>query len=199
MPSSHILARVHAILARRVVRFALVGAVGIPINVGFLWLFHSGLHVHTLLAWLMAFECSALINFYANQRFTYRDQTHVRGVEWVWRSLRAQLSSISGVAINALVFALLLSSGLRYLEADAGGIVAAFACNFFIANRFVFTPASSVSASTLATTGGSGRAGLSRSPRTGQVGPVELTLDTGRDGDHARVVLGSLASVEEMA
>jgi putative flippase GtrA len=129
------------LLRQRVVRFALVGAVGIPVNVGLLWLFHKGLHLQIIVAWLWAFEMSALLNFYANQRFTYREQTHVHGNEWLKRAFRAQLSSASGVLVNAAVFALLLGAGIRYLEADAGGIVAAFFANFAVASRFVFTPA----------------------------------------------------------
>jgi putative flippase GtrA len=131
------------LLRKRIVRFALVGAVGIPVNVGLLWLFHNSLHLQTIVAWLWAFELSALLNFYANQRFTYREQTHVRGSEWLKRALRAQISTTSGVLVNAAVFALLLGAGIQYLEADAGGIVAAFLANFAIANRFVFTPARS--------------------------------------------------------
>ncbi|MDB5059731.1 MAG: GtrA family protein [Chloroflexi bacterium] len=137
-----------SLLRLRVVRFALVGAVGIPVNVGLLWLFHKGLHVQTIVAWLWAFELSALLNFYANQRFTYREQTHVRGKEWLKRAFRAQISSSSGVLINAAVFGLLLGMGIRYLEADAGGIVASFFANFLIANRFVFTPARSAADAT---------------------------------------------------
>jgi putative flippase GtrA len=92
-------------------------------------------------AWAAAFECSALLNFYANQRFTYWEQTHVRGVEWLKRALRAQLSSISGVLVNIGVFGLLLATHVQYLGADVAGIVAAFSINFLLANWFVFTPA----------------------------------------------------------
>ena len=195
MPLPRIPARLEAVLARRVVRFAIVGAAGIPINVGFLWLFHSGLRVHTLLAWLMAFECSALINFYGNQRFTYHEQTHVRGIEWLWRALRAQLSSISGVVVNASIFGLLLALGLRYLEADAGGIVGAFACNFFIANRFVFTPAvpSSEASPSRAL------ADLGWPSRSLLAGSGERVSVAGYDGDLTRSGLGSLAPLEELA
>ncbi len=188
-----------ATLARRVVRFALVGAVGIPVNVGFLWLFHRELRVNTVLAWLMAFECSALINFYANQRFTYHDQTHVRGIEWMWRALRAQLSSISGVAINAFAFGLLLASGLHYLEADMGGIVAAFACNFFLASRFVFTPAPE---EVQVGPGNAARRARARGARVTSAGTLaggEGQLGGGQDGDRVRRSVGSLSPAEELA
>lgn len=191
MPFRGIQARVEAILARRVVRFALVGGIGVPINVAFLWLFHSKFHIDTLIAWLMAFECSALVNFYANQRFTYHEQTHVQGVEWLWRAFRAQLSSLSGVVVNALIFGLLLAAGLHYLEADTGGIIAAFSCNYFIANKFVFTPAAAsmgVIASDMI-----GRATVSGHSS----GAAEVIA--GQEGEHIRHGLVSLAAVEEIA
>ena len=199
MPFQGFCARADSILARRVARFALVGTIGVPINVGFLWLFHREFRLGTLIAWVMAFECSALINFYANQRFTYHDQTHVRGVEWLWRALRAQLSSVSGVVVNALIFGLLLASGLHYLEADAGGIVGAFACNFFIANRFVFTPAIQGSENSFATGAGGASHRLRRDAKADQVGAVDLAMRLGQEGEHARRILGSLAQVEEIA
>lgn len=122
------------------VRFALVGGVGIPINMSFLWLFHALLHMPLAIAWICAFEPSALINFYANQRFTYHEQTHVRGWAWLTRALKAQASSLTGLAVNALSVALLIHLGMHYLTADAAGIVISFSVNFLLANRFVFTP-----------------------------------------------------------
>jgi len=129
-----------ALLQQRLIRFALVGGLGIPINMAFLWFFHSVLRMPLVPAWICAFEPSALINFYANQRFTYHEQTHVRGWEWPVRALKAQASSLSGQVVNVLVFASLVALGLHYLPADAAGIIAAFSVNFLIANRFVFTP-----------------------------------------------------------
>lgn len=132
------------LLRQRMVRFALVGGAGIPINMGFLWLFHAVLHLPLAIAWVCAFEPSALINFYANQRFTYHEQTHVRGGAWLTRALKAQASSLTGLAVNALSVALLIHLDVHYLAADAAGIVISFSVNFLLASRFVFTPARTV-------------------------------------------------------
>jgi dolichol-phosphate mannosyltransferase len=132
---------IRTLLRRRLVRFALVGGAGIPINMAFLWFFHSLLRMPLAPAWICAFEPSALINFYANQRFTYHEQTHLRGWDWPMRALKAQASSLSGQVVNVLAFALLMALGVHYLPADAAGIVVAFTANFLLANRFVFTPA----------------------------------------------------------
>jgi putative flippase GtrA len=82
-----------------------------------------------------------LINFYANQRFTYGEQTHLRGWDWPIRAAKAQMSSLSGLLVNVSAFTLLMHFGMHYLPADAAGIVAAFSVNFMVSNRFVFTPA----------------------------------------------------------
>lgn len=125
----------------KLVRFALVGGFGIPLNMSLLWLLHAALHVPLVAAWVLAFEPSAMVNFYANQRFTYREQDHLRGWDWPKRALKAQASQLSGQTVNVLTFALALHLGLHYLVADASGIVVAFSVNFLLANRFVFTPA----------------------------------------------------------
>ena len=134
-----------ALLRLRMVRFALVGGLGIPLNMALLWWFHAVLRLPVLPAWVLAFEPSVLVNFYANQRFTYYEQRHLRGWEWPRRALKAQASSLSGQVVNVITFALLLHLGLAYLPADAAGIVTAFSVNFALANRFVFTPAPSPS------------------------------------------------------
>jgi putative flippase GtrA len=132
---------IRSLFARRAIRFALVGGFGIPINMGFLWFFHAFLGMPIVPAWACAFEPSALINFYANQRFTYHEQDHLRGWDWPVRALKAQASSLSGQVVNISVFAVLMAAGVHYLPADAGGIIVAFSVNFLLANRFVFTPA----------------------------------------------------------
>ena len=135
------------LLRVRIVRYALVGGIGIPVNLlalaVFLRLF--GEHLYPL-ASACAFEVSTTINFVLNQFFTYSEQKHLRGWDWPKRALRAQVASLSALAI-AYVIALGLKYGLHaspYL-ANAGGIVCAFFYNFSIANRFVFRPAPVVS------------------------------------------------------
>jgi putative flippase GtrA len=131
----------NAVVGLRVVRFALVGGIGVPINLTLLWFFHGVLRMPIVPAWICAFAPSSLLNFYINQRFTYREQTHVRGWDWPVRALKAQATSLTGQAVNVGVFAALLSLRVHYLPADAAGIAASFMVNFVIANQFVFTAA----------------------------------------------------------
>ncbi len=131
------------LLRRRIVRYALVGGIGIPVNLLalaiFLHLFGDGLYP---LASACAFEVSTTVNFVLNQLFTYSEQKHLRGWDWPKRALKAQATSLSALAMTWAI-GLALKYGLHanpYL-ANAVGIVCSFAYNFTISNRFVFRPA----------------------------------------------------------
>lgn len=130
----------HLILGKRMVRFALVGGICIPVDMALIWFFRAVVGLPMLPAWICAFEPSVLLNFYGNQRFTYAEQDHLRGWDWVTRAMKALLSSLSGQVVNLSVFGVLLALHVPYLAADALGICTAFFANFLIANRFVFTP-----------------------------------------------------------
>ncbi len=133
---------IQRLLARRIVRYALVGGIGIPVNDAALFIFsHLGVSPYPL-AFALAFEVSTTVNFVLNQTFTYGEQKHLKGWEWPKRALRAQITSLTAFGF-ALSIALLLFYGLhvsRYV-ANPIGIVGAFLLNFKIANRFVFRPA----------------------------------------------------------
>lgn len=128
-------------------RYALVGGIGIPVNLLALALFLHLLGERLFpLASACAFEVSTTINFVLNQLYTYGDQKHLRGWGWPKRALKAQLASLSALAI-AYVAALVLKYGLHvnpYL-ANTCGIASAFFYNFAIANHFVFRPAPAIS------------------------------------------------------
>ncbi|MGH2388524.1 MAG: GtrA family protein [Chloroflexota bacterium] len=130
-----------AFVRLRIFRFALVGGIGVPINLALLWFFHGVLRMPIIPAWICAFEPSSLLNFYLNQRFTYREQTHLRGWDWPVRALKAQATSLTGQVVNVMVFAALLALHVHYLPADTAGIATSCMVNFGIANQFVFTAA----------------------------------------------------------
>jgi len=150
-PIDELVLSVRPLLGRRIVRYALVGGIGIPINVLAYALFRLLLGVRLdPLDSALAFEVSTTINFVLNQLFTYSDQKHLRGWDWPRRALTAQAASLSALALSWAI-----AQGIKYvLEgqghhegyipylAQAMGIVAVFVYNFSIANRFVFRPAS---------------------------------------------------------
>ncbi|GCE07303.1 GtrA family protein [Dictyobacter aurantiacus] len=142
----------------RIVRYGLVGGIGIPINVVALFIFqhllsifhltvnfswfghHSSVNLLYALASACAFEVSTTINFLLNQIFTYGEQ-RLHGWHWVRRALKAQLTSLSALLLSFTI-GLVLVYGLHVNEylANPIGIIVVFIYNFFISKRFVYRP-----------------------------------------------------------
>ena len=132
----------------RIVRYGLVGGIGILINEGALFCF---LHLLGLAissksvflypaSWVCAFEISNLTNFTLNQLFTYREQVKdIHGWEWVRRALKGQLTSISAMFISlAVSWSLYFLFHTDEYLASLIGMVVQFFYNFFISNKLVF-------------------------------------------------------------
>ncbi len=139
-----IVAFVRSLLQRRVVRYAIVGAIGVPINLGFLFVFGALLHGRLDGAWAdrlasaLAFEASAVINLVGNQLFTYHEQKHVSGREWLRRGIKLQMANITlAWLITQLVREI---GGVNKYLAQALGIGGKFIFSFLFANRFVYRP-----------------------------------------------------------
>lgn len=129
-----------ALLVKRLFRYALVGGIGIPINLVAYALFrHLFGEQLDFLASICSFEVSTTINFVLNQTFTYSEQTHLRGWDWPRRWAAAQTTSVSG-----LVLTVAIAQGLQHLLgvnpylAQACGIIVTFFYNFVVSRRFVF-------------------------------------------------------------
>ncbi len=138
------------LLRIRIVRYALVGGVGIPIQVLALYIFNTLLGMvispKSLLLYAVAsacaFEVSNIINFVLNQFFTYSEQRrHIHGWEWPRRIAKGQLTSLSSLLISYLTaLALVYFLHVNEYLANPAGIILAFAYNFFISNKLVFRP-----------------------------------------------------------
>ena len=126
----------------RVIRYGLVGGIGIPVNDLALLLFMSLMHGFYPLASACAFEVSTTINFVLNQLFTYSEQSqHLSGWGWVRRAGKAQLTSLSALLLSYLVaLAFVKFFHVNVYVANPIGIVVAFVYNYFISKRLVFRP-----------------------------------------------------------
>ena len=124
----------------RIIRYGLVGGIGIPINDLALLLFMSLMNGFYPLASACAFEISTTINFVLNQLFTYSEQRqHLSGWSWVKRAGKAQLTSLSALLLSYLVaLALVKFFQVNVYIANPAGIVVAFVYNFFISKKLVF-------------------------------------------------------------
>lgn len=125
----------------RWMKFNLVGAVGIAVQVGVLATLRSWLKVDYLLATGLAVEVAVIHNFFWHERFTWQD----RPAGWLLRSLvRLAKFNVSngGVSIvgNILVMRLLVGEfSLNYVVANMVGVVLCSLMNFLLGDKFVFS------------------------------------------------------------
>ncbi len=130
----------------RFVRYGLVGAIGVPINLGFLVLFSALLRGRLDSVWAdrlasaLAFEASAIINLVANQLFTFGEQKHVRGWEWLRRGIKLQTANITLAWIITQIIKEL--GGVNKYLAQVLGIGGKFVFSYLFASRFVYKPLS---------------------------------------------------------
>lgn len=120
----------------RLLKFALVGAVGIGVQLGVLTAL-TAMRINYLPATALGVECALVHNFFGHQHFTWTD-----------RAIRASLASlvrfhlsngIISLAGNLLLMRLLVGKlMLPVLLANVISIAACFVANFLAADRWVF-------------------------------------------------------------
>ncbi len=108
-------------LGPRMLRFAAVGASGVLVNLGALWLFASVLALRDALASAAAIEVSIVWNFCLNNAFTYRDRNAQARAGFRERLVRYNLVSLVGLAIQLGTFLLARGALLHALRRDALG------------------------------------------------------------------------------
>ncbi len=124
----------------RWLKFHLVGAIGVGVQLGTLTLLAGGFGLHYLLATGLGVEAAILHNFLWHQRWTWRDRTRPGSGSPIGRLLRFHLSTgaVSLVG-NLLLMRLLVGSlGLHYLPANLLTIAACGLANFFLSHYWVF-------------------------------------------------------------
>ena len=128
-------------LIRRLVKFHMVGAVGIGVQLCFLFLFKTVLHLNYLLATGLAVECAVLHNFLWHEHFTWADRRE--GRSGMWRRLfRFNLTTgMISIVGNLLLMRLLVGSlHMQYIVANILTIGSCSLANFFASDRMVFLP-----------------------------------------------------------
>jgi dolichol-phosphate mannosyltransferase len=113
---------------QRLLRFALVGASGVVVNLGILAVLHGLIGIRDLLAVPIAIEASILSNWLLNDRFTFRDRRHDHIVQ---RLLKFNLVSLLSLGVQfSTYYVLTRGFGLFYLLAAFIAIVVAFGANY---------------------------------------------------------------------
>lgn len=124
---------------KRLLKFAIVGASGILVNEGLLFILTETLNIHYLLSAFLSIECAILSNFILNDLWTFKDRRDhgVRGS--LKRAIKSNLGFGAGVLINLLVLFMLTEfTRLHYLISNFFGILVAFIWNFLISIRWIW-------------------------------------------------------------
>ncbi|MCL5947203.1 MAG: GtrA family protein [Chloroflexi bacterium] len=111
---------------KRLFKFGTVGATGVFVNEGMLYLLHGRFLLPLIISSIVAVECSIITNFLLNDRWTFGH--HQPAFTRFWRF---NLVSLFSLFVNVTVLALLEHfTPLHYLLANPIAITTAFGVNY---------------------------------------------------------------------
>ena len=127
-------------LLNRWLKFNLVGAIGILVQLAVLAFLKGLFGVNYLVATVLAVECAVLHNFVWHERFTWVD----RASQGVWQGISRFISfNLTNGAVsilgNLVLMRLLVGAWhMNYVLANLAGIAACSLLNFLASDRIVF-------------------------------------------------------------
>ncbi len=124
----------------RWLKFNLVGALGIAVQLTVLLGLKGGFHLNYLLATALAVETAVVHNFLWHERYTWADRVHPSWQKSPPRLLRFNLAA-GGVSIlgNLALMKLMVGLGhVNYLIADAIAIASCSLLNFLVSEEWIF-------------------------------------------------------------
>lgn len=124
----------------RWMKFNLVGAIGIGVQLGMLVLLTSVFHMEYLLATALAVESAVLHNFVWHERFTWADRNSPRCRDAAMRLVRFNVTT-GAVSIGGNLLLMRLLVGQAHLPTVAANVVSVAGCsvvNFLVSDRWVF-------------------------------------------------------------
>jgi dolichol-phosphate mannosyltransferase len=117
----------------RFLKFCLVGASGVGVNEGLLWLLKEKAGLPYLGSAAVAIETSIITNFILNNYFTFLERNQPGARAFFSRLLKFNLISLAGLGINLGILALFTEVfGIYYLLANLIGIAVAFIWNYLV-------------------------------------------------------------------
>ena len=123
-------------IAKRWLKFNLVGGVGIVVQLLVLVVLKTVFHFDYLIATALAVEIAVVHNFLWHERFTWADRAGAGFTRFLKFNLTTGLVSILGnVALMKLLAGIL---HMQYLVANTTTIAACSLVNFAVSDRFVF-------------------------------------------------------------
>ena len=123
----------------RLARFALVGAGGVGVNSGMLWLLHSGAGLPLPAASALAIETAIWNNFLLNDLWTSNEERQRR--PWWMRVTAFHATAATAAAINlGLLLALVTWAGIHYLIVNLIAIGIAATVNYSVGALWTWRP-----------------------------------------------------------
>jgi dolichol-phosphate mannosyltransferase len=120
----------------RFIKFCLVGASGVGVNMGLLWVLTEFAGLYYLVSAAISIETSIITNFLLNDYFTFHDRRLYGTSQFLWRLLKFNAVSLAGLGLNMGVLWLLTSvAGIYYLVSNLCGIAVATMWNYLV-NHF---------------------------------------------------------------
>jgi dolichol-phosphate mannosyltransferase len=116
---------------RRMINFAIVGLVGVGVNMTLLAIFKEWFSIPLIFASFLAIEMSIISNYILNDTWTFKE---INNNTWIHRMISYNAISLGSMVINVVVLIMLSSVGINYLIANGIGIIIGFIWNF-IMNR----------------------------------------------------------------
>ncbi|MFZ0277802.1 MAG: GtrA family protein [Candidatus Sulfotelmatobacter sp.] len=124
----------------RWLKFNLIGALGIAVQLTVLLGLKSGFHLNYLLATALAVETAVVHNFLWHERYTWADRVHPSWRKSLPRLLRFNLAA-GGVSIagNLALMKIMVGLGhMNYLIANAIAIASCSLLNFLVSEEWIF-------------------------------------------------------------
>lgn len=124
----------------RWVKFNLVGALGMAVQLAMLLGLKSGFHLNYLLSTALAVETVVVHNFLWHERYTWADRVHPSWQKSLARLLRFNLAA-GGVSIagNLALMKVMVGLGhMNYLIANAIAIASCSLLNFMVSEAWIF-------------------------------------------------------------
>lgn len=124
--------------AGRFIKFCIVGASGVLVNLGVLYVLVEFFGMNKSIAWIISVALSILSNFLLNNVFTYSDRQAASKNESLKRVVYYYVISTATMIFNFLVFRLGLWIGLYYILAALIGILLTTFLNFILVTKFIW-------------------------------------------------------------
>jgi len=130
--------RIRTLDWKRFLKFCAVGAFGVLVNEGLLWLLTDGFGLFYLYSAMVSIEASIVCNFTLNNIWTFRDRRLASGNIFI-RLLKYNLACLIGVGLNVFVLWLLTEIlGMHYLISNLFGIAVAVIWNYSASIKWIW-------------------------------------------------------------